>query len=332
MHLLVIGTGSIGERHLRNALRLQGVACSIAEMNPRTRDRVAGEYPVAASYADYREADLASFDGVVICVPADLHVPIASEVVRAGTHVLTEKPLAMSLDGIEELKRLRDANHVVVSVAFTLRSDPIIAEAKRRIRDADVGPIRFATYKAGQYWPRMRKDYPPAYAQKRESGGGAIPDHLVHVINYLEWFFGPPVEVSARQWRLALEDIRTEDSAHVVLRFAGGEIAVLSICLFQQDTGVALEIIGDDGTLRTRLDAETLEIYRSSSEAWMPGDARAAERDDVFLSQTEHFIDCIKGRDTPRCTIEEAEQTLRTVLSALESSDGDGRFVPVTSP
>ena len=67
---------------------------------------------------------------MVICAPAHLHVPIARDILKAGTHVLTEKPLSVSLEGVDELKRLRDESGLVVSVAFTLRSNSILAELK----------------------------------------------------------------------------------------------------------------------------------------------------------------------------------------------------------
>jgi predicted dehydrogenase len=329
MHFLIIGVGSIGERHLRNFLRLYDVRCSIAEVNPATRQKVAAAYRVEAAYADYHEADLSSFDGAVICVPANLHVPIASEIVSAGTHVLTEKPLAMSLDGIDRLKRLRNERGVVVSVAFTYRSDPVIQEIKERVGSGELGAVRMVHYYAGQYWPRMRKDYPPQYAQKRETGGGAIPDHLVHVINYLEWIFGPVEEVSARQWRLALKDIATEDSGVVTLRFASGLIANLGICLFQCDTTARLQLIADAGTIRMTFEDDRLAIFRDAAGQWTQGRAAKPDRDDLFRDQARHFIECIQGRATPRCTVEEGEQTLRTVLAALRSSDTDGRFIRV---
>ena len=329
MHFFIIGVGSIGERHLRNFLRLDGVRCSIAEINPSTREKIASEYKVKAAYADYREADLASFDGVVICVPAHLHVAIATEVVKAGTHVLTEKPLAMSLDGVDELKRLRDEQGVVVSVAFTYRTDPLIQEIKSYVESGKLGTMRVANYYAGQYWPRMRKDYPPRYAQRRETGGGAIPDHLVHTINWLEWVFGPTEEISAKQWRLALDDIATEDTGFVTMRFPGGQIAQLGICLFQRDTNLRLQMIADGGTLQLLADSDALEVYVDATGRWTHGRARRADRDDLFRDQAQHFIDCIHGKAKPRCSVEEAEQTLRTVLAALESSDSDGRFVKV---
>jgi len=329
MHLLIIGAGSIGERHLRNFLRIDGVRCSIAEVDGATREKMAEQYKMEARYADYRDADPAAFDAAVICVPAKHHVPIASEVVSAGTHVLIEKPLAMSLDGIEEFKRLRDEKSVVVSVAFTLRADPVMREIKERVESGDFGAVRLVHCYSGQYWPRMRKDYPPQYAQSRETGGGAIPDHLVHIINLLEWMLGPAEEVSAKQWRLALDDIATEDTGFLTMRFPGGEIAHLGLCLCQRDTNSQFQIIADGGTMRVCLDSDALEIFLDETGEWTRGATRRGNRDDLFLNQARHFIDCIEGKATPSCSIEEAEQTLLTVLAALASSDGDGRYMKV---
>ena len=252
MHFLIVGVGSIGERHLRNFLRIQDVRCSIAEVNAKTRDKIAAEYSVVAAYADYRDADLASFDGIVICVPANLHVPIAIDAVRAGTHVLSEKPLAMCLEGVDELKRLRDEQQRIVSVAFPLRTDPLHREMKERIDSRELGDVQVMNCYTGQYWPRMRRDYPPQYAQKRETGGGVIPDMLVHVVNFMEWVLGPPRAVSAGQWRLTLKDIATEDTGYVVLHFDDDRVSYLTICLSQRDTTSRLESIAAGGTYQLR--------------------------------------------------------------------------------
>lgn len=332
MQFLIVGTGSIGERHLRSFLKIKDVHCSIAEVNPATRERICADYSVESSYDDYRKADLGGFDGVVICVPANLHVPIAMDVLKAGTHVLTEKPLAMSLEGIGDLVRLRDEKGLVVSVAFTRRSDPVYQEIKARADSNDLGTFRIVRYYGGQYWPAARKDYPPQYAQKRETGGGAIPDHLVHTINYLEWLFGPPEEVSAFQRRLSLDDVATEDSAFMLIRFSGGLLATLGICLFQRDSVNQFQIIADGGTIDLSGAAVRAQVFSSDTGKWKQGREEVVERDDIFLLQSQHFIDCIRGDAVPRCSVEEAEQTLRTVLAACESSDTDGRFVKVSRP
>ena len=332
MHFLIVGIGSIGERHLRSFQKIEGVRCSIAEVNPTAREKMAAQYHVEAAYADYREADLKSFDGVVICTPTNLHIPIAADVVSADTHVLMEKPLGMSLDGVEELKRLRDEKGFVVSVAFTLRSDPISREVKERVASGELGGVKVINYYAGQYWPRMRKDYPPLYAQSRKSGGGVIPDHLIHQVNFMEWMFGPAEEVSAKQWKMGLPEIATEDTGHMVMRYSGGQVAFFGICIFQHDTITRLTLIAEQGTIQTEFGTGRVDVFRDEIGEWTRGRSYGLERDDVMRLQAQHFIDCIQGRATPRCTIEEAEQTLRTILAALESSDTDGRFIKVTRP
>ena len=329
MHFLIIGVGSIGERHLRNFLRIDDVQCSIAEINPQLRGKIAADYQVQDVYPDYRDAPLPTYDGVVICTPANLHVAMATDVISAGTHVLSEKPLAMSFEGIDELKRLRDEKGVIASVAFPMRSEPLITEIKQRVDAAELGPVLLVNWYAGQYWPRMRKDYPPQYAQNRHSGGGAIPDMIVHTINYLEWIFGPAAEVSANHWSLGLHDIATEDTASVTLRFADGPIAQVGLCLYQRDTNVRQQFIAQGGTLQMTGDSDTVAIFDDQTGQWIAGTARACDRDDLFRAQAQHFIDCIQGKATPRCTIEQGEQTLRTVLAALESADSDSRFIKV---
>ena len=121
----------------------------------------------------------------------------------------------------------------------------------------------------------------------------------------------------------------TEDIGSVTLRFPGGPVAQLGMCLFQRDNNLRLQIIADQGTYRLLHDSEQLEVYTEAAGEWTPGRHRRGDRDDTFLDQARHFIDCIEGRATPRCTLEEGEQTLRTVLAALESADGDSRFVPI---
>jgi predicted dehydrogenase len=327
MHILIVGAGSAGERHLRNFLCLDGVHCSIAETDTSRREKIAARYPLQAAYSGYREALANKFDAAVICIPADLHIPVASEIVETGIHVLLEKPLAMTMDGVDGLKRLLDKKKTVFSIAYTLRSDPLFRELRERAINGEAGSILLVNFYAGQYWPNMRQDYPPRYAQSRSTGGGAIPDHLIHMINFLEWCFGSPREVSARHWRLGLPDIATEDTAYLVLNFASGVVAFLGICLFQHDTNMRVQMIGEGTTIQLRAEADYLEIFNRGDGNWRTGTNKKLDREMVFREQARHFIECIKGRETPRCTLAEAEQTLQTMLAALHSGDSGGRPV-----
>ncbi len=327
MNILIIGAGSIGERHLSNFLQIDGISCSVAESNPITLKRIASEYPLQATYADYKHAPIARFDGVVICIPTHLHISAARYVVDAGAHLLLEKPLSMTPDGLEDLLLLLERKRTILSVAYTLRSDPVYRELRELITAGEAGVIRLIHFYAGQYWPRMRKGYPPEYAQSRTTGGGAVPDHLIHIINFLEWCFGPPEAVSAGHWGLGLPDIATEDTANVVIKFRSGTIAHLGICLFQQDNTMKIQVIGEKTTIRYHTEADFLEIFDPDKNIWKKGKVRRSDRDSIFRYQAEHFLACIRGEAVPRCNLNEATQTLRTMLAALESGDTNSRFV-----
>ncbi|MDP6449782.1 MAG: Gfo/Idh/MocA family oxidoreductase, partial [Lentisphaeria bacterium] len=259
-HILIVGVGSIGQRHVENFLTVDDVRCSIAETDETIRQRVADQFPIEQAYADFHEADLPAFDGVVICTPTNTHIRFATEIVSAGTHVLCEKPLGTSLDGVDELKRARDANGVSVGIAFVMRCDPIFGEMKAQLDDGAVGTVYKAHSSATQYWPRARKGFPPQYAMSRATGGGAIQDHMVHHINLFEWFFGQPVSVAARHWQLGL-GLPTEDTAAVTIEFPKNIVAQLEISLCQQNPAWSVHVAGESSTLRVGCNFDHVDRY-----------------------------------------------------------------------
>lgn len=326
MHILIIGGGSIGERHLRCFLRCDGVTCSLADPDPARRETLSSTYTLRRAHSDWENVDLSDVDGIVICTPTGLHVPMLNQLADTDVGVLCEKPLAIINDGIDSLSRRLADRDAPVGVAFCYRHNPVFEELKERIDAGDLGPVTVALCQLSQYWPEMRTQWPPQYAVRRETGGGVIPDHLVHFINLLEWFLGPVTSVSAFQRHMRLPDIETEDYGTATLRFQDDQVAVLTSCLFQRKQQVLVQIVGDDATAAFDLADDHLRIYRASDQVWEMGTTRSVERDDLFHRQASHFLACIRGDAVPRCTVEEAARTLDVVLAAVKSSDGSGGF------
>ncbi len=328
MRILIIGAGSIGERHLRNFLRIDGVQCSFVEPNEARRAEISAAYDAQHAFEQWTDADPDDFDGTVVCTPANHHVPLVAQLLDNGvTGILCEKPLATESGGIAELKQKIQARSASVGIAFCFRHHPVFVELRDRFLQGDLGEARAAFGFTSQYWPAMRPFWPPQYAVRRETGGGALSDHVVHLINFLEWTLGAVESVSAFQRHMELPDISTEDAGTISMRFAGGQIAVLTICLYQRNIQSQFELVGDTSTARIRLGADRLQIYRDASGDWEDGTAHDLDRDGIFLLQAKHFMACLRGEMEPRCTVAEAEQTLHTILAAVESSDGDSRFV-----
>ncbi len=328
-HILIVGGGSIGERHLRNFLRHEGVTCSLVEPDAALSQELGAQYKIHQAHSDLQAVDLSGVDGVIICTPTNLHVPMLIQLADAGVGILCEKPLAITTRGVDDLTTAIKQHGTVVDMAFCLRHNPLAKEVKERIDSGDLGPVSVVLGIISQYWPKMRAQWPPQYAIRRETGGGVIPDHMVHLINLLEWLMGTVSSVSAFQRHMKLQDIGTEDFGTVTLRFNEDRVAVLTTCLFQHNRQDTLQFVGDDATAIYDPAQDHLQIYRATTQTWEPGRAANINRDDLFYRQAGHFLACLRGQATPRCTVDDAAGTLNTILAAMKSSDGNGEFVEI---
>ena len=127
--VLVIGVGSIGERHVR-CFQLTGRATiSICDINAALVQQVAERYGIDQTYHDFDSALAGRHDAAVIAAPAHLHVPMARKLAEAGVHLLIEKPLSTSLDGVDELARLIAQRQLTVVIAYVLRLHPSLKQA-----------------------------------------------------------------------------------------------------------------------------------------------------------------------------------------------------------
>src|SRR5687767_13963886 len=125
--VLVVGVGSIGERHLRCFAATGRARVSFCEVNADLRRTVAERYAVSDAFPDLDAALASRPEVVVVCTPAHLHVAMATAAVRAGAHVLIEKPLSTTFDGLDELHDAVRSHGRVAGVAYVYRAHPAIA-------------------------------------------------------------------------------------------------------------------------------------------------------------------------------------------------------------
>ena len=119
--LLVVGVGSIGERHVRCFLATRRVHVSICDTNETHLRTVAERYDIQNSFNGFDQALDHAFAAVVIATPAHLHVPMAIQAAKAGCHLLIEKPLSVNLAGVDELLTVIKETQRNVMVAYVMR-------------------------------------------------------------------------------------------------------------------------------------------------------------------------------------------------------------------
>ena len=313
--VLVIGVGSIGERHVRCFQDTGQAAVSIVETNAQLRADIAGRYRVDAAFESLAAALDASFDAAVICTPADVHVPMAIECARRGMHLLIEKPLSIDRARVDELAAVVRENRLVVGIAYVLRCHPALTAMRAAIQSGRFGsPVQIVAT-SGQHFPTYRPAYREIYYASHATGGGAVQDALTHVINASEWLVGPITSLAADSAHQVLPGVSVEDTVHVVARH-GTVLGCYSLNQHQAPNEFTLTVICERGTARFEYHQHRYRWMTEAGGEWQDESVRPLERDTLFICQAARFLEATNG-DAPLCSLGEGEQTLRVNLAIL---------------
>jgi len=225
----IIGTGMIGAVHRRAAILAGADIKGIVASSPERARQVAEDWNVARAYADIDEVVTDPDVQVVhICTPNHLHRMMAEAALRAGKHVICEKPLATSLDDARVLAELALSKGQIATVPFVYRYHPVVREARARIAQGELGPLRLIH---GSYLQDWLLDPASNNWRVDPALGGAsrvFADIGSHWCDLVEWVTGERfVEVSA-----AFETVIAERAANTGQSFAtpaaGGEMQPVS--------------------------------------------------------------------------------------------------------
>jgi predicted dehydrogenase len=316
--VLVVGAGSIGERHARCFASTGRVAVSIGEPVAERRRVVAERYSIAECFDDFDAAVASRPDAAVICTPAHMHIAMATALARAGANLLIEKPLSVSLDGIDELRRAIADAGVTAMVAYVLRSHPVLADMHAAIRAGRIGePLQLVAV-GGQHFPHYRPAYRETYYSDHASGGGAIQDALTHTLNAAEWLIGPIDCLAADAAHQALPGVEVEDTVQIIARH-GACLASYALNQHQAPNESTITIVGSRGTARFESHRCRWSLSGEPETPWEVQSEATIQRDDLFMRQANRFLDVCEGDRAETCSLEAATQTLRVNLAALES-------------
>lgn len=324
-NILIIGCGSIGERHLRCFLKTGRARVTACDTNAALLKKMADTYSVPVS-DDWRKALATGFDAVVICTPAPFHVAMATQAMAAGAHVLIEKPLSQSLEGVAELIATRDRLKRLAAVAYVLHIYPILCEAREFVRRAEFGPVRQVTVVTGQPFPTYRPAYAQTYYRDRKMGGGAIQDALTHTVNWVESVVGPTDSVLCDCAHQVLPGVEVEDTAHVTARH-GAVLSSFTMNQFQAPNETTIQFNAAGGSVKVELHQHRWGTFAAGAAGWTWHEVAPLDRDGPFTLQANAFLDLLAGQPSRLCSLEAGAATLRFNLSALASAESGNRVI-----
>jgi len=326
--LLICGLGSIGRRHLRNlaALDVQDIVLLRTGKSTMPDEGLEG-YPV--------EQDLGTAlarwkpDGVVVSNPTSLHVATAYAALRAGCHVLMEKPVSDVLQPALPLLAAEHGSPGKVLVGFQFRYHPGILLARQILETDVIGKPVSVTAHWGEYLPGWHpwEDYRSSYSARRDLGGGVV-NTLSHPIDYLRFLFGDVHAVSALLSTNGGLEMDVEDTATLLLEFQSGVHGVVHVNYTQRPPRHDVEIVGQSGSLRWNNSDGAARWWLEDEGAWikeMPPEG--FERNHLFLDEARNFLDVIAGTDAPRCTLLDGIRALEITEAAHEAQRSGARVV-----
>lgn len=319
----IIGAGGIAHQHATCYQCIpEAKVVAVADIVPERADEVArmlGAEPL--DHGD-RIIERQDVDVVDICVPTYLHCEFALKAAAAGKHVLSEKPIALTMEeGLKMIEATRKAN-VKFMVAQVLRYFPENVSARKVMTDGSIGkPVMIRTCRGGTHAGRAREWY-----AQTEKSGGAIQDMLVHDIDFFKWCLGPIQEVYTKGNVYRKMPYLEYDM--VTLTFQSGALALMTADWSKPVNGhfaTSMEIVGTEGVAQYVSDESApLQLLAEPKDKTGGGvaipESPLSPRSNPYAQEIIAFLNSIeKNTDVPIAPWE-ALGSLRVALSALESA------------
>lgn len=326
MRVAVVGTGSVGMRHLGNLAAL-GVEhlVAVSEHGHKATVEVGGR-TIPVLY-DYDEALAGEIDAVFICNPTVLHLDYLRRALAAAKHVYMEKPAAVSAEGVAELAAEAERRGLTVALGHQFRFNPLLLAMRKTIRDGSLGLLLDVAAMQGEHLADYHpdEDYRLGYAARAEMGGGVLLTQI-HQIDYLNWIFGPFRSVYAVGGRRGGLDIDVEDSVSYLLERADGTPVHGHLDYLQRPKRVSLSVAAAGGRLEWDYFAGTLAFTPARAGAEPEITHEPLDRNAMFLGIARDFLEAMRDRRPPRSTLADAATDLGIVY-AIKWSAAEHRAV-----
>lgn len=314
----VVGAGTMGGAHASSYHGIQNAkVVAVADIRAEAAAGLAARYDAEAFPGIEEMLAGAGLDVVDVCVPTPWHGQCIKAAANAGKQIVTEKPLARTLEECREAIQACENAGVTLFVAQVLRYFPEFVQMKEIVDSGRIGkPVTVRTTRASGF-PKAWENW---YSNFEWSGGVTL-DMIIHDFDWILWTFGPAERVFAKG--LVHSGMKEIDYALVTIRLKSGAIAhVEGSWARPSGFSVNVEIAGDGGLLNYDSDQSVpLFIGRRASEGVADGVSVPSSPLAVspYLLELEHFINCVEAGRKPDISPTDGMNAVEVALAAIES-------------
>ncbi len=325
----LVGAGTISTNHVNALNEIEGARLvAVAEPREEAGRKLAGGNN-AQWYSSLEDLLAQSdVDVVVLGTPSGLHADQAVQAAQAGKHVITEKPMSITLEGADRMIEAARASGVTLSCIFQNRFNRDALRLKRGVEAGLFGQPLIGN--AFVYWHRKQEYYDAAGGWRgtyQMDGGGALMNQSIHTVDLLQWVMGPVESLCGYAETLA-RNIEGEDTASATLRFQSGALgSIQGMTSAHKGRPVRVEIIGTEGA--ATLEGSKITVWQPSREEEVlteedirttrePTDGESFARS--HITQMRLIFDALREGRTPPIPGEEARKALELVLGVYQSA------------
>jgi UDP-N-acetyl-2-amino-2-deoxyglucuronate dehydrogenase len=265
----IVGCGRIAQRHAEHiAKRGELIAvCDVVEEKAQQLAATYGAKPYT-SYMDMLQSE-PTIDVIAICSPNGLHAQHSIEALKAGYHVLCEKPMGLSVKECGDMVQTAERANKRLFAIKQNRYNPPVAAVKEMIDAGKLGKI--LSVQLSCFWNRNADYYANSWKGTKDLDGGTLFTQFSHFVDLLYWLIGDVDEVAAYTGNFAHKDIiEFEDTGVVILKFTNGALGTINYTVnsFDKNMEGSLTIFGENGTVKiggqylNELEYQQIENYR----------------------------------------------------------------------
>jgi predicted dehydrogenase len=304
----VVGVGHLGQHHARNYYEIEGCnLVGVADVDRKAASRIAGSFRTQAFF-DYRQL-IGQVDAVSVVVPTSMHYAVASEFLKAGVHVMVEKPITTTVDQARGLIELARENNLILQVGHIERFNAAVV----KLQEILTNPGFIESHRLGPYDPRVRDV-------------GVVLDLMIHDIDIILQIVRSPI-VSIDAVGVPILSPRNEDIANARIKFANGCTANLTVSRVTPNKMRKIRIFQPNTYVSVDYQKQSMEVYQKVDiEGAAEGEPKAQivrkrlriKKEEPLKRELMHFLNCVREGCEPAVTGEHGQNALEVAIQVVE--------------
>ncbi|MDD5031512.1 MAG: Gfo/Idh/MocA family oxidoreductase [Patescibacteria group bacterium] len=308
--ILIIGFGSIGQRHRKNLQRLGFRNVYVYDID---KERIKN-YELRIKNIDVD--NLKQFNIIFVCNPNNLHIKTALLAAKAGCHLFIEKPLSNQMKDVNILQRICQRKRLINMVACNMRFHPGPRFIKNYLDKNKLGKVYGIQLQAGYYLPywRPEQDYRKGYAAKAKTGGGIILDGGIHNFDLLFWLnnFSSVNKAELIYDKISDLQIETEDSFIASFKFKNKVLGSVIGDYLQRSYSWTSKIVGAKGNLEWDFKENIVWLINEKGKKILK-QFKNYDSNEMYLDEFRYFMKQVERKQKTFNDIARAAEILKNL-------------------